>query len=293
MNKKLNTPNFSMKDLKPKIYGDAKKVALFTNARNEPHIKEWAAHHLLIGFDLIVIFDHKSDTPISSIFVNFDKRVKVISANIEGPVKMPLMNNAVSIAKSQSIDWMIYLDADEFLNLHKKFIGVKHFLNTYKYAYSIGVNWLMFGSNYLEKEPESLMIENYTRSELLLNKHVKSFVRPQEVLNSDNPHFYHIRNKQKMIGLNNKILIQEPCFNNFAIPFYKSPAYIAHYVNQSEETFTKRKCLTPADDTGTFRSYNVNKIKEIHNQYNDEVNLQPKIKYAENIKNFLSFWETK
>ena len=37
-----------------------KKVALFTNARDEKHIKEWAAHHLLIGFEYIFIFDHKS-----------------------------------------------------------------------------------------------------------------------------------------------------------------------------------------------------------------------------------------
>jgi hypothetical protein len=37
-------------------YGLTKKVALFTNARDESHIKEWAAHHLLIGFDYIIIF---------------------------------------------------------------------------------------------------------------------------------------------------------------------------------------------------------------------------------------------
>ena len=40
-------------------------VALFTNARNEKHIKEWVAHHLLIGFELIVIFDHKSIKPLN------------------------------------------------------------------------------------------------------------------------------------------------------------------------------------------------------------------------------------
>ena len=33
----------------------AKKVGLFCNARDEKNIKEWAAHHLLIGFDVIII----------------------------------------------------------------------------------------------------------------------------------------------------------------------------------------------------------------------------------------------
>ena len=44
-----------------KNYGECKNVILFTNARNEKNIKEWAAHHLLIGFSAICIFDHKSD----------------------------------------------------------------------------------------------------------------------------------------------------------------------------------------------------------------------------------------
>ena len=32
-----------------------KRVVLFTNARDEKNIKEWAAHHLLLGFSLIYI----------------------------------------------------------------------------------------------------------------------------------------------------------------------------------------------------------------------------------------------
>ena len=44
---------------------DCSLVYLFTNARDEPNIAEWVAHHLLLGFDRIHIFDHKSVTPIS------------------------------------------------------------------------------------------------------------------------------------------------------------------------------------------------------------------------------------
>ena len=31
------------------------KVILFTNARDELKLKEWVAHHLLLGFDFIYI----------------------------------------------------------------------------------------------------------------------------------------------------------------------------------------------------------------------------------------------
>ena len=57
---------------KPQNYGPTKSVVLFTNARDEKNIKEWASHHLLIGFDKIIIFDHKSITPLKDVFLNFD-----------------------------------------------------------------------------------------------------------------------------------------------------------------------------------------------------------------------------
>jgi hypothetical protein len=271
-------------------YGLTKKVALFANARNEKHIKEWASHHLLIGFDLIFIFDHKSNVPLLSRFKNFDKRVKIINVSyLELPIKLKLMKAATNIAKKNNVDWMLYLDCDEFLILNKQFIGVKQFLNYYNYADSLGINWLMFGSNNLIKDPNSLIFENYTKSDLLLDKHVKTFVRPNEVLNVSNPHYYIIKNNLKMYGINNKILSRNAAFNPVSMPFYKSPAYIAHYVTQSEETYIKRKGLLPADDTGNMRNINVSNVSNIHNMHNKGENLQPKIKYSENINKFLAF----
>lgn len=262
------------------------KVALFTNARDEKNIKEWAAHHLLVGFDIIFIFDHKSKEPLSDIFQNFDKRVKIINAShINTNVKISLMNKAAQIVKQYNCDWMIYLDADEFLILRKDFIGVKHFLSIYTHAHSLGINWLLFGSNNFVSDPSGVILENYTKSELYLNKHVKSFVRTNEIVKADNPHFYHIRYPSKMYGLDKQIGKEEPFFNTYNIPFYNSPAYIAHYINQSEETYRKRKLLMPRDDTNEFRQ--CEDIKSIHNLHNDGINLQPKIKYAENVKRFL------
>jgi hypothetical protein len=266
----------------------AKKVGLFCNARDENNIKEWAAHHLLIGFDFIIIFDHKSSIPLSNVFSNFDKRVIIIKTNLEdGNIKLKLMNEATLIAKRMNLDWFIYLDADEFLILNKLFKGVKHFLNSYSYADSLGVNWLMFGSNNLVEEPSGNIIENYTKSCQMLDHHVKSFVRPQEVKISDNPHYYHIKNPSKMLGIDFKILKSKPyCFNKINLNFHQAPAYIAHYVFQSEETYIKRKVSKKGDD-GLQRN---NLGKEIHNLYNDVVNLQPQ-KYVKQIKEFLDYYK--
>jgi hypothetical protein len=269
---------------KPKIDRRANRVGLFCNARDEKNIKEWVAHHLLIGFDFIIIFDHKSIVPLRIIFNNSDKRVSIIRIDFDKPnIKQYLMNLAPTIAKKINLDWFIYLDADEFIILNNRFRGVKHFLNTYSYGDSIGINWVMFGSNYLTEDPSGTILENYTRSRPNLDRHVKSFVRTEEVINSDNPHYYHIRNKTKSIGLAMNKLNHPQCFSELNIPFYKSPAYIAHYVFQSEESYLKRK-INLVGDNGIQRN---NMGKDIHNHYNDVVNLQPQ-KYVNHIKEFLN-----
>lgn len=187
-------------DLPEDFYGKVKKdpkiaknnsVVLFTNARNEKNIKEWAAHHLLLGFDLVYIFDHKSDVPLINVFKNFDLRVIVERCELENPVKMPLMERAVHIAKRLEASWMLYLDADEFLILND-FKDVKKLLKAFPHADALGVNWLLFGSNNHFNEPDGLILDNYTRSELKVDDHIKTFVRPKEVTQATNPHFFHI-----------------------------------------------------------------------------------------------------
>jgi hypothetical protein len=260
-----------------------KKVCLFANARDEKHIKEWATHHLLLGFSKIIIFDHKSIIPLKEVFKNFDRRVKIIDAkNIEGSVKMTLMNKASQIAKALKMDWMIYLDADEFIILNKKFNGIKHLLSVYNHADSLGIHWLMFGSNFLEKDPDGLILENYTRSELILNEHLKSFTRPSKIINAMNPHYYNIKDVHRYFTINNKNLhgIYHSLPTN--LNYFQTPAYIAHYVNQSEESFIQRKIHLPRDDTGEKRV--CNDIKEIHHQHNLIENNDYKNKYSQKIK---------
>ena len=273
-------------------YGPTQKVALFTNARDEINIVEWASHHLLIGFDNIIIFDHKSKIPLKTVFKNFDKRVIIVDVShlTTSAIKLTLMNKAAAMAKLMGSDFMLYLDADEFFILNEPFVGVKHFLNFYPSSHSIGVNWLMFGSNNLIKEPVDGILRSYIKSCKVLNPHVKSFVRPQEITHATNPHFYNIRDSSKMVGVGGRQIIGYKAFNHkYTIPFANARAYIAHYVNQSEETFIRRKCLLPADDTGRFRNeFNNSNVAHIHSEYNEVVNLYPTQKYSANITLFMS-----
>jgi hypothetical protein len=265
----------------------AKNVALFCNARDEKHIREWAAHHLLIGFNRIIIFDHNSTVPLSTVFQNFDKRVAIIRYDTppsQNNVKIQLMNNALQIAKQMKVDWFIYLDADEFIILNNTLVGIKDLLNRYKFADSLALNWLMFGTNNLKTDPDDLILESYTKSDLILNMHVKSFVRPFQATHSNNPHFYNVKNKSRMFALNN-ILSAPYTFNSKTVEYNKVPAFIAHYIYQSEETYINRKINLPADDNGANRvKIDTEQLHEMHNSFE---NTFPKLKYAKNVRRFL------
>ena len=269
-----------LNETKRKIVG---KTILFTNARDENNIKEWAAHHLLLGFDLIYIFDHKSIKPISNDLKNFKKGVCVERCEMEGSIKIPLMMRASKIATASGADWMLYLDADEFLILNA-FKNIRHMLSYYLFADSVSVNWLMFGTNHHRKEPEEgLLVENYTKSDLKIDKHVKTFVRPSQVEDAITPHYFVISNPQRMVSLNMKPMSHTKSFNDWDIEYDKCPAFIAHYVYQSEESYIKRKINLPRDDNSLYREIERN----IHEKHNSCINELVKTKYADRIKNLI------
>ena len=232
LGRRKNNHIIPLNDPKRKLVG---RTILFTNARDENNIKEWVAHHLLIGFDLIYIFDHKSKKPISDELKNFKKGVVVERCEMDGPIKMQLMMKASKIATASGADWMLYLDADEFL-----------ILNAFN--------------------------------------HVKTFVRPSQVEDAITPHYFVLSNPQRMVSINMKPMSNTKSFNEWDIEYTKCPAFIAHYVYQSEESYIKRKINLPRDDNSLYRKIESN----IHAKHNSTVNELVKTKYADPINKILN-----
>lgn len=261
---------------------DNNSTILFTNARDEPNIAEWVAHHLLLGFDKVIIFDHLSTIPIeTTVNTNFKGKLDIIKVDGSGNVKLKLMQQAINIASKYNYSWMLYLDADEFLNLNK-YNHVKEFLNMFPQADAIGINWLMFGTSGHRKQPKGLLTNNFIKSELRLNKHVKSFVRPSVAVKVVNPHFYIIVNPKRYYSCNRTRMGMQP-FNEQPLPFINSQAYIAHYYTQSEEEHIRRKSRNLDDGTSDKTSM----FPEIHKVYNDVINNQLQNKYSTNIQELL------
>jgi len=265
------------------------KTILFTNARDESNILEWIQHHLLLGFDYIYIFDHKSIHPIYNLLktkhnITCDlSKVHVFRLD-KDIVKINLMKIALQFSIKNHFNWMLYLDCDEFLVLNKE-NNIQSFLEKYNHYDQVAMNWLMFGSNYRNEclKPNESIIQSYTRSDDKLDKHIKCIINLQKAkynkIKITNPHYYSFNNMSQSIDtLFHKLNPNEPFFHYTTESYETIPAFIAHYSNQSYQDYINRKIRLPRDDTGKKR--NILSKEEIHKQHNKILNHFIKYKYS-------------
>ena len=261
---------------------------LFTNARDEKHIKEWIAHHLNLGFDHIYIFDHKSILPIKSLFKP-NSKLTINNVQGEGSIKDSLNLRAVQIAKKENFTWMLYLDADEFLVLNHH-DSIQDFLNEYSSYNQIGINWVLFGSSFLSNDPDGMMIDSYIRCSSTINKHVKSIGEVSDIIGIHNPHAYKTKHPGKSIYCSTKLVItNEPWFCNVSknIKYSDIPAYVAHYLYQSYSIYMKRRVNRMHDNGHMIKLKNIMTEAQLHNVENDIINTSISDKYSEKNKELI------
>jgi len=268
------------------------KTILFTNVRDESNIVEWVAHHLNLGFSCICIYDHLSVVPVSNLLKSNNN--VIIKRIDEVGDKTKLMARSVQSAIKHGFDWIIYLDADEYLVLPKH-NNVESFLKDYCSYNQIGINWLMFGSNFHNKKTNGTTIETYTRCNFILDQHIKSFVKPTKVLKVLNAHVYHVEDYETMsVGVDfspldtvHKHLYK--CSNSEVngSNFLSMNAFVAHYYTQDYETYYERKIRYPPDDINCkerkiftkeeLHDFSNNLVFEyVKNKYNDRNQLKIK-----------------
>jgi hypothetical protein len=160
-------------------------------------------------------------------------------------------------------------------------------LNKYDKYNQIGINWLLFGSNFLYKEPNTTMLESYTKSDTKINKHIKSIARPNKITKGTPHHYYPVNDL--CVGINFKPFnISDSSFiylNDMDYNYMN--AYVAHHMFQSFETYKKRKVSRKRDDTNVAWNWNLNNMS-IHTLYNDTDNFLPRNKYNEDNKKLMN-----
>lgn len=166
------------------------RVLLITNARDESNIAEWTAHHLLLGFAHLLIFDDVSIVPINELLqVRLPKhlhaRVTVLQLckSHRFIPKKHFQADPINAAGRQGFTWAMHLDADEFLffptmSAYAK-DGLGSWISTIGMQYpQVLVPRLAYGSNFHEKALQHIMLmETYTRHDTQIDRNVKSMCR--------------------------------------------------------------------------------------------------------------------
>lgn len=125
---------------------------LFSAMKNEgPFILEWVAYHSVIGFDRIIICSNDSNDGTTELLDALDAAgyIEHYPQQLDGiiPAQYAAANYIMNNELLQHNDWVIWLDADEFLNVRCKEGYVDDLISIINDKYGILIPWRVFGDS--------------------------------------------------------------------------------------------------------------------------------------------------
>jgi hypothetical protein len=228
------------------------KVALVCIAKNEDnYIEEWINYHKKLGFDDIFIY--QNDWRCNLTLPNVTK-IEIDGINKQREAYAHFVKNYVG-----RYDWVAFFDVDEFLVL-KLDKTVKDFLQNYSEYPAVGISWVLFGNNNLDKvDGDYSLVRRFTKRQKDVNNHVKCIVKltPKLVMDIHNPNCVWV----------------DPHKRVNSGPFAGTPsddiAQLNHYFCKTEEEFIE-KCNRGRADSPVYKrtiaeysGHNFNDIEDL------------------------------
>jgi len=149
------------------------------------YIDEWVEYHLSIGFEHVLIYDHKSVIPVVP---KWGEKVTVKRIDIDLPFPEYIH---LSTFRDFHAFWIMVADVDEFLVLlqHK---DIRTILPSFENFGGLGIPWSMYGSSGHIKKPTGLVKDNYLWRTVDEGKqYVKTIANRRFFQTMNDPHFVH------------------------------------------------------------------------------------------------------
>jgi len=159
-------------------------------AKNEaPYLVEWIAYYRVLKFDEVIVYENNSDDNSAEILRKLAAAGKVTYRPWTlGRNESPQITAYTDALTRSRTDWMLFVDADEFLVLHNA-DTVGEFLtplNARDDVTAVGVNWRIFGDSHMSESDGRPVIERFTLAaapDFVVNSHLKSFTRVRALRN--------------------------------------------------------------------------------------------------------------
>ncbi len=162
------------------------RLAVCTIVKNEADsIAEHIVYHRLLGFDTTIVLDHGSidDTAGAA-------RQQPGTIVIPWHASQLAAYSTVCRSYAGQFDWVAFIDADEYIAVAPG-ANLRDRLAALDAVSAVAVPWLIFGSSEHDRKPSDLTIAAFTKrasNDHPANRHCKSIVRPETVLEWSNPH---------------------------------------------------------------------------------------------------------
>jgi hypothetical protein len=224
--------------------------AIFKN--EAPFLKEWIEFHKIQGVEHFFLYNNNSEDAFETVLAPYIANREItlvqwpfIYTQGTGSEWMEIQRAAYINAIEQwgpSSVWMAFIDIDEFLFCPTG-ESLPSFLSRYQEYGGVFVNWLVFGTSYIEElsEDDSL-IERLTMCTLPnhgLSYRIKSIVRPDRVIGCCHAHFFQYQHPFFAVNCDYAPMASEDKLNG---PFISHDKIrINHYWTRTERIFREQK----------------------------------------------------
>lgn len=224
------------------------KIGLVVVLKDEVHdIAAWLAWHIALGFHTIFVIDDAStdgtDRIVRNAGLHLDIRYEKAIQDYDFFYDRQQNEYRKAITRLKpEFSWLCFLDADEYLLLETA-SSVSQFLSSFAQVDGIALNWRLHGNNghvLRPLVPAPVAYPKRSHSTEAINRHVKSFVRPDRVGTTwHNVHCFDVNASSYVNSIGSPIkwsstlgiIDNEPIFTG---------AWIMHFQNRSMEHFIDR-----------------------------------------------------
>lgn len=254
--------------------------AIFQN--EAPYLKEWIEFHKLQGVEHFYLYNNNSSDNFKTVLMPYILSGQVTLVDwlytyepghaedwlkIQRSAYMHCMKK-----KGKSTKWLAAIDTDEFLFCPNGEL-LPDFLKRYEKFGGVCVNWLLFGTSYVETiPPNTLMIEILTLCSERNNRRnvrVKSIVQPKCVEDCDTAHSFVYKNGYFAVGADGNTIAggNSPYVSHDKIR-------INHYWTRTEEHFRQKKINSRHNRRTEENAQNLTALANEYNVYSDSTILQ-------------------
>ncbi|WP_107495625.1 glycosyltransferase family 2 protein [Thalassobius sp. I31.1] len=144
-------------------------TTLVTIAKDEgPFFWEWVAHHRLVGFDNIIVYQNDSSDLTHAILKVLESigAIRYFYNDADPNMHQVRAYRRVTLLDEyQNADWVMALDMDEFLVVNTGDRTIQALIDALPETDEVFINWKRFGSSFQTKMSPSLVTERFIRAE--------------------------------------------------------------------------------------------------------------------------------